>query len=67
MEAADGGLQELLDELRGHGGREATGGPKGSAQQERRRRWSGRRRAKKQNKEAAGEMTKARSRCDGGI
>lgn len=39
VEAADGGLQELLDEVRGHGGREATGRPQGSAQQERRRRW----------------------------
>lgn len=40
MEAADGGLQELLDELRGHGRREATGRPQRSAQEERRRRWS---------------------------
>lgn len=40
MEAADGGLQELLDELRGHGCCEATGRPQRSAQEERRRRWS---------------------------
>lgn len=40
MEAADGGLQELLDELRGHGCGEATGRPQRSAQEERGRRWS---------------------------
>lgn len=40
MKAADSGLEELLDELRRHGCREATGRPQSSAQEERRRRWS---------------------------
>lgn len=40
MEAADGGLEELLDELRRHCGCEATGCPQSSAKEERRRRWS---------------------------
>lgn len=41
VEATDGGLEELLDELRRHGRRETTGRPQSSAEEERRRRWSG--------------------------
>lgn len=40
VEAADGGLEELLDELRRHGGCESTGRPQRSPEEERRRRWS---------------------------
>ena len=41
LQAADGGLEELLDELRGHGRGEAAGSPQGPAQQEGRRGWGG--------------------------
>lgn len=34
VKAADGGLEELLDELRSHGGCEAAGGPQSSAEEE---------------------------------
>ena len=40
VQPADRGLEELLDELRRHGCREATGGPQSPAEQERRRRWT---------------------------
>lgn len=41
VEAADGCLEELLDQLGGHGRREAAGGPQSSAEEERGRRCSG--------------------------
>lgn len=39
VEAADSGLEKLLDELRRHGCREATGCPQSSAEEERRCSW----------------------------